>query len=79
MQVIFYGSDGAVINKEEQALKPGASISIVAKAPRGLLRATISIEAGVDTEKSGTGQLFTRLVALSVPIPVAKSQPVVVP
>ena len=36
-------------------------------------------EAGVVTEKSGTGQLFTRLVALSVPIPVAKSQPVVVP
>ena len=51
MQVIFYGSDGAVINKEEQALKPGASISIVAKAPRGLLRATISIEAGVDASE----------------------------
>jgi hypothetical protein len=51
MQVTFFGSDGAVINKEEQALKPGASSSIVAKAPRGLLRATISIEAGVDASE----------------------------
>jgi hypothetical protein len=50
-QVTFYGTDGAVINKEEQALKPGASTSIVAKAPRGLLRATISIETGVDASE----------------------------
>ena len=39
----------------------------------------ILTEAGVDTEKSGTGQPFTRLAALTVPIPVAKSQPTVVP
>jgi hypothetical protein len=51
MHATFYGSDGAVINNEEQALKPGASTSIVAKAPRGLLRATISIEAGVDASE----------------------------
>ena len=51
MQVTFYGSDGAIINKEEQALKPGASTSIVAKAPPGLLRATISIAAAVDASE----------------------------
>jgi hypothetical protein len=51
MHATFYGSDGAVINNEEQALKPGASTSIVAKAPRGLLRAIISIEASVNASE----------------------------
>jgi hypothetical protein len=51
MQATFYGSDGAIINKEEQALKPGASTSIVAKAPRGLLRAIISIQASADASE----------------------------
>ena len=51
MQATFYGSDGAIINKEERALKPGASTTIVAKSARGLLRATISIELGVDASE----------------------------
>ncbi len=36
-------------------------------------------EEGADIEKSGTGQPLTRLAAFTVPIPVAKSQPTVVP
>jgi hypothetical protein len=59
MQATFYGSEGAVINKEEQALKPGTSTSIVAKAPPGLLRAIISIQASVDP--SEPCDLITRL------------------
>ena len=51
VQVTFFGSDGSVIDREEQGLKPGASASIVAKGARALLRATISIEAGIDAPK----------------------------
>src|SRR5262249_7471086 len=36
-------------------------------------------EAEVVKSCAATGQLFTRLAALTVPIPVAKSQPMVVP
>ena len=44
---------------------------------------TLTLAGDAPRKKPGegppAGQLFTRLVALSVPIPVAKSQPVVVP
>ena len=56
--MIFYGSDGAVINKEEQALKPELDLNCC----RGSQEAcsTISIEAGVDaSEPSAIG--LTRL------------------
>lgn len=59
VQVTFYGPDGSVINKEEQQLKAGASASIVAKAARPLLRATVSI--AVDSDASKPCDLMARL------------------
>jgi hypothetical protein len=41
----------------------------------------LTLLGDAESEKFGpvAGQLFTRLAALTLPIPVAKSQPVVVP
>jgi hypothetical protein len=52
-------------------------IVLVTVAPWRMVR----IPGEAKNEKFGpkTGQLFTRLAALTVPIPVAKSQPAVVP
>jgi len=41
--------------------------------------AMVTLLALAESVKSGAGQLFTRLKAFTVPIPVAKSQPVCVP
>jgi hypothetical protein len=51
VEVTFYGSDGSVLNKEAQRLKAGASASMVAKAARALLRATVSIETDGDASR----------------------------
>ena len=42
---------------------------------------SVTLLGEAESEKFGpeAGQLFTRLAALTLPIPVAKSQPVVVP
>ena len=61
-------------------LKPFRGVTVIVPvplAPRMMLRLLGDAERvkfGVDD-----GQLFTRLAALTLPIPVAKSQPVVVP
>jgi hypothetical protein len=52
-------------------------IAVVAVAPW----VSVTLFGEADSRKFGpkAGQLFTRLAAFTVPIPVAKSQPVVVP
>ncbi len=63
-------------------LKPlrGTTVIVLAPLPLWLMAMLLG---NVERKKPGdgppAGQPFTRLVALSVPIPVAKSQPVVVP
>jgi hypothetical protein len=61
-------------------LKPFCGVTEIVLAP--LVPCVIVKPLGdADSAKFGpdVGQLFTRLVALTLPIPVAKSQPVVVP
>ena len=63
-------------------LKPFSGLTVIVLAPP-LPCARVMLLCDVERKKPGmgppVGQLFTRLVALSVPIPVAKSQPVSVP
>ena len=63
-------------------LKPfrGTTVIVLPPLPPWLM---VMLLGNVERKKPGAsppaGQLFTKLAALSVPIPVAKSQPVVVP
>lgn len=63
-------------------LKPFCGVTVIVLAPLvpcvmvKLLGDAESVKFGTGAE---TGQLFTKLAALTLPIPVAKSQPVVVP
>jgi hypothetical protein len=63
-------------------LKPFIGLTVIVLAPL-LPCARVMLLCDVERKKPGmgppVGQLFTRFVALSVPIPVAKSQPVSVP
>jgi hypothetical protein len=63
-------------------LKPFCGVTVIVLAPLvpwtmvKLFGDAESVKFGTGAE---TGQLFTKLAALTLPIPVAKSQPVVVP
>jgi hypothetical protein len=61
-------------------VKPFSGLMVIVLVP--LVPCVIALLLGeADSEKFGpkAGQLFTRLAALTLPIPEAKSQPVVVP
>ena len=63
-------------------LKPFCGVIVIVLAPL-VPCTTVKLFGDAESVKFGTGadtgQLFTRLAALTLPIPVAKSQPVVVP
>lgn len=65
-------------------LKPFAGVMVIVLLPLDAC-ATVKLLGEADKEKSGLGggaepdQFFTKLAALMVPIPVAKSQPTCVP
>ena len=61
-------------------LNPFSGVTVIALVPL-LPGVRLTLPGDAERKKFGVddGQLFTRLAALTVPIPVAKSQPAVVP
>jgi hypothetical protein len=61
-------------------VKPFSGVTVIVEAPLAPC-VTVKLLGEAESEKLGpkTGQLLTRLAALTVPMPVAKSHPVVVP
>jgi len=61
-------------------VKPFSGVTVMVVAPLAPC-VIVKLLGEADSEKLGpkTGQLLTRLAALTVPMPVAKSHPVVVP
>jgi hypothetical protein len=61
-------------------VKPFSGVTVIVLVPLAPC-VIVTLVGEADNEKFGpkAGQLFTRLAALTLPIPVAKSQPVVVP
>ena len=69
-------------DKPTLALKPFCGVIVIVLAPL-VPCTTVKLFGDAESAKFGTGvetgQLFTRLAMFTLPIPVAKSQPVVVP
>src|SRR5579862_3002829 len=63
-------------------LNPFMAVTVTVEVPGAPPWVTVTLAGEAETLKFGAGSdghPFTRLAAFSVPIPVAKSQPVVVP
>ena len=59
-------------------LKPFCGFTVMVVVPPGAPWVLVTLAGLGDSVKFGVGQLFTKLAALTVPMPVAKSQPGVV-
>lgn len=68
------------IDKLTVPAKPFSGVTVIVLVPLvPCLSVMVFGEAEIEKLGPEAGQLFTRFAALTVPIPVAKSQPVVVP
>ena len=68
-------------DKPTEPLKPFCGVMVIVIGPLLVPCTRAKLEGATESVKfcEETGQLPTRLAALTVPIPVAKSQPVLVP
>jgi hypothetical protein len=68
------------IDKLTVPAKPFSGVTVIVLVPLvPCVSVTVFGEAEIEKLGPEAGQLFTRFAALTLPIPVAKSQPVVVP
>ena len=74
-----FGNPDAV--KVTLPLKPFCGMMLMVLGPEELPCVTVNLAGVPESEKfpDAAGQLFTRFAAFTVPMPVAKSQPVFVP